>query len=128
MRQKNFVVKETQWIILNIICILIAQIILCLNIKSRLLLYLSLYLFFQGFTFLEALLPSMVSKTISMDFRGSAMGVFSSCQFFGIFVGGLWGGFLAEHFQLNSVFLGNAVLTLLWLIVMVPLCLNKKLS
>jgi predicted MFS family arabinose efflux permease len=128
MRQKNFSAKEKHWLILNIICILIAQAILCLNIKNRLLLYVALYLFFQGFTFLEALLPSMVSKTISIDFRGSAMGVFSSCQFLGIFAGGLWGGLLAQHFQLNGVFLGNAALTLLWAIVMVPLCLNKKSS
>lgn len=92
---------------------------------SVLFLYIGLYLLLQSFTFLEALLPSLVSQTISSDFRGSATGVFSSCQFLGIFAGGLWGGFLNQQIGFPGIFIGNLLLASLWLLVMVPLRFNR---
>ena len=127
MRGKNFAQQEKRWVTINIFLIVIAQgiFLLSASITARFVFYFGLYLFLQSFTFLEALLPSQVSKAISSDFRGSAMGVFSSSQFLGIFAGGLWGGFLSGHFQLPGIFLGNACLALLWLLVMIPLPIKK---
>ncbi len=51
----------------------------------------ALVLFFAGFSTLEALLPSLVSKTVNPSLRGSAMGIYSCAQFTGIFIGGLLG-------------------------------------
>lgn len=74
-----------------------------------------LFLFFTGFTLLEACLPSLVSKIAPAGSRGTAMGVYSSSQFFGIFVGGTFGGWLYGHHELQGVFIFCAALALLWL-------------
>lgn len=44
------------------------------------------------------------------------MGVYSSAQFLGIFIGGYLGGWLYQHHRLESVFLVSAVLSLLWFV------------
>ncbi len=51
-------------------------------------------LFFTALNTLEALLPSMVSRIAPAGARGSAMGLYSSSQFLGAFVGGALGGWL----------------------------------
>jgi predicted MFS family arabinose efflux permease len=73
-----------------------------------------LYLFFTGFNLLEAILPSMVSKIAPPDLKGTAMGVYSTCQFLGAFVGGSGGGWIYEHGGLPYVFLYCAIVALLW--------------
>jgi predicted MFS family arabinose efflux permease len=57
-------------------------------------LYLGLWVFFIGFNYLEATLPSLVSKAVYAGGKGTAMGVFSTCQFLGAFAGGAVGGWL----------------------------------
>lgn len=59
--------------------------------------YFGLWLFFVGFNYLEATLPSLLSKSVSAASRGVAMGVFSTCQFLGAFAGGAGGGWLLQH-------------------------------
>mgnify|MGYP000706360549 CR=1 FL=1 len=54
----------------------------------------ALVLFFFAFTLLEAIMPSLVSKIAKPTVRGTAMGLYSSMQFLGIFVGGAVGGYL----------------------------------
>jgi MFS family permease len=71
---------------------------------SALLCYAALWLFFVGFNYLEATLPSLLSKAVAADSKGTAMGVFSTCQFMGAFAGGAGGGWLLEH-------MGNGMLT-----------------
>ncbi len=66
---------------------------------------LMLLVFFTGFNILEATLPSLVSKLAPGQVRGTAMGVYSTSQFSGAFVGGLLGGWVHTHFGQNSVFL-----------------------
>ncbi|HHC73905.1 MAG TPA: MFS transporter, partial [Thiothrix sp.] len=55
---------------------------------ETLLLLLAFFIFFIGFNFLEAVQPSLVAKYAKVDSKGTAMGVFSTAQFLGIFVGG----------------------------------------
>jgi MFS family permease len=64
---------------------------------TKLLCYGGLWLFFVGFNYLEATLPSLLSKTVSAGSKGTAMGVYSTCQFMGAFAGGAGGGWLLEH-------------------------------
>ena len=66
---------------------------------------LMLLVFFTGFNLLEATLPSLVSKLAPGPVRGTAMGVYSTSQFSGAFVGGLLGGWVHTHYGQNSVFL-----------------------
>ncbi|KAA0445907.1 MAG: MFS transporter, partial [Candidatus Thioglobus sp.] len=62
-------------------------------------------LFFIAFNAIEAMLPSLISRVASADKRGLAMGVYSTSQFLGAFVGGVAGGWIYHTFDLNSVFL-----------------------
>ena len=71
--------------------------------SSSLLFYGGLWLFFVGFNYLEATLPSLLSKSVSADGKGTAMGVYSTCQFLGAFAGGAGGGWLLQHLGANTL-------------------------
>lgn len=76
-----------------------------------------LWVFFCGFNLLEATLPSLISKTAPGNLKGTAMGAYSSAQFFGAFLGGTTGGWIYGEYGANYVFLFCAVAAGLWLIV-----------
>lgn len=76
-----------------------------------------LWLFFCGFNLLEATLPSLISKTAPGDLKGTAMGVYSSSQFLGAFIGGVAGGWIYGDFGANWVFLFCGLMALLWLLI-----------
>lgn len=71
-------------------------------------------LFFAVFDALESMLPSWVSKLADPATKGTAMGVFSSCQFGGSFVGGVLGGWVMGSYGLPAVFLSSVAILLLW--------------
>ena len=75
---------------------------------------LGLLLFFTGFTALEAMLPSLASIYAPAASRGTAMGVFASSQFIGVFFGGMLGGALLDQAGVMGVWLGMSALTLVW--------------
>ena len=77
----------------------------------------ALLLFFTGFNFLEASLPAMVSRVAPAGQRGSAMGIYSSSQFFGAFAGGVIGGLVAQKFSYVMVFAVLAGIGLIWLLI-----------
>ena len=77
----------------------------------------ALIIYFWGFNFLEASLPTMVSKISNPQTRGAAMGVYSSSQFMGAFIGGVVAGFLVEKFDANAVFMFAFVMFLIWFLV-----------
>jgi len=76
-----------------------------------------LFAFFAGFNLLEASLPSLVSKVAPAESKGTAMGVYSSGQFLGAFVGGAAGGLLLQYGGYTGVFLLSAGVALVWLLV-----------
>ena len=78
---------------------------------------LALLLFFIGFNFLEASLPALVSRIAPAGQRGSAMGIYSSSQFFGAFLGGVLGGAIMQHSGYQALFAALAVIGLIWLAV-----------
>jgi len=61
-------------------------------------------------------MPSILSRIAPAGVKGSVMGIYSSSQFLGAFVGGLIGGFVASLYGENSIFLVMAVASLIWLI------------
>jgi predicted MFS family arabinose efflux permease len=77
-----------------------------------------LWLFFTAFTALEATMPSAISKIAPAHSKGTAMGVYSSSQFLGIFLGGSGGGWLYSHFPLPNVLLACILLTIIWFLIM----------
>lgn len=74
----------------------------------------SLFLFFTGFSVLEAFLPSLVSKTAPASRKGTALGIYSCSQFLGIFAGGSLAGWLYGILGLTNVYLFCTILTILW--------------
>jgi predicted MFS family arabinose efflux permease len=73
-------------------------------------------MFFAGFNVMEASLPSLVTKTARPEAKGTATGIYSSAQFFGIFAGGIAGGWIHEVAGSRAVFLWSGSLALLWLL------------
>ncbi|ROO27259.1 membrane protein [Salinisphaera orenii MK-B5] len=73
-----------------------------------------LTLFFAAFNIMEASLPSLISKVAPAEAKGTAMGVYSSSQFFGIFVGGTVGGWAYGVDGPSGVFIFSALAALIW--------------
>jgi MFS family permease len=120
--------KEKLFLILSILLIMLSQIGLALfNINVNFTV-IFLILFFGAFNYLEALLPSEVSKTTHGNTKGAALGVYSTSQFIGIFIGGLAGGFFYQQFSLTSVHLFCLFLAIFWLLIMLFLSKNENLS
>lgn len=97
------------------VCILlIAQTLLIARPLGALGLTISLIVFFWGFNLLEAMLPSLVSRLAPAASKGSAMGVYNTFQFLGIFMGGTLGGLLYGQVGTNAVFALCSVLLVVW--------------
>jgi MFS family permease len=70
----------------------------------------------MAFNLLEATLPSLISKLAPAGAKGTAMGIYSTCQFLGAFLGGISGGIITHYFGYSGVFWLAACLTILWVI------------
>src|SRR4029079_6325338 len=75
-----------------------------------------LLIFFTAFNVLDAMLPSLTSKLAPPGAKGTAIGVYSSVQFLGTFIGAACGGFLYQHFGARGVFVFDFALLLAWLV------------
>ena len=73
--------------------------------------------FFVGFNVLEASLPSLVSRLAPPDAKGAALGIYNTTQAFGLFFGGLLGGWVQQGWGRSAVFAACAALMALWLLV-----------
>ncbi len=80
-----------------------------------------LLFFFLAFNLVEATMPSLVAKMAPVAHKGTAMGAYSSAQFFGVFIGAAIGGWLMQHWGLDSVLLFNVVLISVWLILIISM-------
>jgi MFS family permease len=76
-----------------------------------------LFFFFTAVSILEASLPSLVSKLAPSDGKGTAMGLYSTGQFLGLFLGGVSGGWLHHYYSVEMVFILGTVLTVVWFMV-----------
>jgi MFS family permease len=79
------------------------------------------FLFFVGFNFLEATQPSLVAKYSDVSTKGTAMGIFSSSQFLGIFAGGSLGGMINHTWGETGVFVFSAIVVLIWFLIALKL-------
>jgi len=82
--------------------------------SSLLAIWVALFVFFMAFNLLEASLPSLVSKQAPAGARGTAMGIYSTSQFFGAFLGGVIGGWVISTWGAETIYYGSAVLALIW--------------
>lgn len=96
--------------------LLVSQVMLYLGAGNFYVLLAALIIFFSGFNVMEASLPSLITKVAPPDAKGTAMGLYSSLQFLGIFVGGVVGGWANQTGGTTGVFALTAALALLWLL------------
>ncbi|WP_111976934.1 MFS transporter [Algibacillus agarilyticus] len=118
--------KEAFVFKLSIAIIALAMLSVGLFQSHTLVLIFSLISFFAAFNFLEANLPAWVSRIAPAGQKGSAMGVFSTCQFAGAFFGGLLGGLLLEHSTPLIALSVIAALALPWIYLSHKLTLPKR--
>ena len=91
------------------------------NSESRIWFVFGLFIFFMAFNLLEATLPSLVSKIAPAGGKGTAMGVYSTSQFLGAFLGGVMGGYVAHHYGYIQVFWMSFLLIIVWVIAAVTM-------
>ena len=99
--------------------LLVASLVLLISDTNAGGLVVGLWLFFVAFTLLEALMPSLMSRLAPAQSKGTALGVYNTFQFLGVFAGGTLGGWLFGLFGGFGVFMFSAVAVLAWLILIV---------
>lgn len=107
---------------LAVALLLAAELGLAAGLRAPVLLLAALWLYFTAFNILEASLPSLVSRVAPPQTKGAALGVYSTAQFLGAFLGGVAGGFVYGRFDLVGVFVLGAIAAAAWL----PLSLGLK--
>lgn len=99
-----------------VLALAISQVMLFYGAGNVFMLLAALVIFFTGFNVLEASLPSLITKVAPPDVKGTAMGVYSSLQFLGIFIGGIIGGMAHQRGGSAGVFALTMALAVIWLI------------
>lgn len=94
----------------------LCQFILAFTYQSWFAICALLFGYFIVFNFLEASLPSLISRQASAESKGTAMGLYSSSQFLAIFAGGSTAGFMYQLSGQQGIFIANGAMALLWLV------------
>ena len=100
----------------SVAALVVSQAMLMVGARNLYVVLAALIVFFSGFNVLEASLPSLITKVAPPDAKGTAMGLYSSLQFLGIFAGGVAGGWANQTGGGGGVFALTLALALLWLI------------
>ncbi len=109
--------QTKQLIAISFLLMTLAALTLRLSTPSLAILLFALLCFFIGFTILEALLPSLISKITASAHKGAAMGIFSTFQFSGIFIGGLLSGMIRAHYSNSHLFSLISLLSASWALI-----------
>ena len=105
-----------QTFLFSIILLFLSQ-FLFINYSNEILnISLALLIYFIGFNFLEASLPSLVSRIAPIDRKGFSLGVYNTCQSLGMFFGGILGGLAAKNFGYVGVFYFCGIMISIWFI------------
>ncbi len=81
----------------------------------------AMIIFFTGFNLLEALLPSMISRIAPLSGKGTALGVYSTSQFIGAFLGGPVAGLIMQYKGMDGIYLVGALIALSWAVLLLGL-------
>ncbi len=96
--------RETQMFAAAVLMMTIALALLWYLPNSMASLITLVVLFFVAFNYLEATMPSILSRLAPAGVKGSAMGIYSSSQFLGAFAGGALGGLISAQFGATQIF------------------------
>lgn len=81
----------------------------------------AMVIYFTGFNLMEALLPSMISRIAPLSGKGTALGVYSTSQFAGAFLGGPVAGLIIQYHGMEGVYLVGGFMALLWAVLLLGL-------
>ena len=106
--------KKTKYILLlSILLLIISQIVFFISDLNFSAFLITLTIFFVAFNSIEAI-PLFIFS-FEPTFHGClAMGIFSTSQFLGTFIGGAIGGLIYDIYDLNSVFLFTIFVAIIW--------------
>lgn len=107
---------------------LVSELMLAVLHGSMLSVALGLLLFFIAYNVLEASLPSLISRMAPADGKGTAMGVYSTSQFLGAFLGGAAGGWLYGQWGVEGSFFGCALAAGVWILAALGMRMPAYLS
>jgi predicted MFS family arabinose efflux permease len=103
-------------LLVGMAALVVAEAMLAFGRTNTLGLGIALTVFFAGFSLLEAMQPSLVSRLAPGRARGAASGVYATAQFLGAFAGGAAGGALLSVSDATSVFVVVGSVLLIYLI------------
>ncbi|NHI01140.1 MFS transporter [Oceanimonas sp. MB9] len=98
----------------SILVMMVALVLMALGQGKLWLLAVAMVLYFTAFNFMEASLPAFLSMLAPAGGKGTAMGIYSTSQFFGAFLGGVLGGALFQQLGGAGVFLLVALTMVFW--------------
>lgn len=101
----------------SVLIMAMAQLLLAYTSQHWVSLCVLMLIYFVAFNILEAALPSLVSKQANPHSKGTAMGVYSTSQFLGLFIGGALAGVLYQWNSSQGIFVTNAIIGVIWLLV-----------
>lgn len=101
--------------IMSVLICTVTQALLAITYENWLSLCFLMFAYFVAFNILEASLPSMVSKQANPNNKGTAMGIYSTSQFLGIFAGGAMAGILYQWHSSAAIFFTNTIIAFVWL-------------
>lgn len=102
--------------VIAVAVLVVSQVMLYLGAGNLFVLLAALLVFFTAFNVMEASLPSLITKAAPAEAKGTAMGVYSSLQFLGIFAGGIIGGWAHQRGGDTAVFALTGIMALVWLL------------
>lgn len=107
--------RKVKTFVLSAVCLVAIAVAIVGFISQQFwVLALCLGLFFTGFNYLEANLPSLLTKVLSPENKGAGSGIFATCQFLGAALGGIIGGGLYGFAGLPAVIASAIVLLVVW--------------
>ena len=103
----------------NIFLLIFVQYLFMNWSDSKQTIMITLLIYFIAFNFLEATLPSLISRLSPKNLKGLVLGTYNTSQSLGIFVGGILGGFIATQYNDQAIFVLSGVLLAGWLALMI---------
>ena len=108
--------KNKHFYLFSILLMAVSLIAMALTQHSIILMFVVMLLFFTAFNFLEASLPAFISMLAPAGTKGTAMGIYSTHQFLGAFIGGILGGLSYKLIGSSGLFLCLAGLMVIWFV------------
>lgn len=113
--------QHARVMLVGVMLIAAVQVAFGLSQFSLVLVVIAMVIYFTGFNLLEALLPSMISRIAPLSSKGTALGVYSTSQFAGAFLGGPVAGIIMQTYGMDGIYLVGAFMAMVWALLLLGL-------